>query len=395
VSLAKQIAAYGVVGEPEDLELHAIARLAAQICGVPSAMVNLLTDDEQHTVAAQSFPLGTAAREDSMCATTLRLATSVHVHDARSDPRFADNPFVTGQLGRIRFYASSLVRTPGGEAVGTLCVTDEQPHRLDESQRAALDDLAGQAAQVLQLRADSRRLAAANDELHRSNADLASFTGRVAHDLRNPIAATRGFLSLARGAFGAELTGRARECVEMAASATERMAELVDDLLAFASVGAAARRVTVEVADVTAAVVQDLQALIESTGGVVTSDALPRLESDPTLLRQLLQNLVSNGLKYSRPGVPPVVTVSGEAYDGGWRLQVTDNGRGIPAEDRAGVFELFVRLPGGRDVGGSGIGLATCARIADALGACITLADAPGGGTRVTVEAGPGAPTAN
>jgi signal transduction histidine kinase len=394
VSLAKQIAAYGVVGAPEDQELHAIARLAAHICGVPSAMINLLTDDKQYTIAAERFPLGTAAREESMCSTTLRFETSIHVPDASADPRFADNPFVTGQLGRIRFYAASLVRTPDGAPVGTLCVSDEAPRHLDEGQRAALEDLAGQVSQVLRLRAHSQQLAAANTELHRSNADLAAFTGRVAHDLRNPIAATRGFLTLARGPFGAELSGRARECVEMAAAATERMAALVDDLLAFAAVGAESRRVPVDVAEVAAAVVQDLGPLLESTEGSVRIGPLPRLESDPTLLRQLLQNLVSNGLKYNQPGVPPVVTVSGELYDGGWRVCVSDNGRGIPEQDRAGAFELFVRLPGGRDVGGNGIGLATCARIADALGGRITLSDVPGGGTTATLQAGVEAPTA-
>jgi signal transduction histidine kinase len=394
-SAAERIEAYGVVGSPEDAELHAIARLAAHICGVPSAMVNLLDDREQHTVAAERFELGTVAREQSMCATTLSEATPVHVPDATRDPRFRDNAFVDGRRGEIRFYAASLLRTSDGRAVGTLCVSSEEPHELDDSQRAALDDLAAQAVQVLELRAESRRLAAANDELHRSNADLAAFTGRIAHDLRNPIAATRGFLQLAMTRFGDELTGRARECVGHAEAATLRMSELVDDLLAFAAVGATARQVPVDVAEVAAAVVLDLASLVESSQGRVELGPLPQVSSDPTLLRQLLQNVISNGLKYQRPDLPPVVTVSGASYDGGWRISVADNGRGIPEQERAGVFELFARLPGGRDVAGSGIGLATCARIADALGSTITIGGAAGGGTTVTLQAGVGGPTAN
>lgn len=386
---------YGLVGTPEDSDLKAIARLAAHICGVPTATVNLLDTVSQHSVATYGFERSTVPVGDSFCQHTVRRDTPLYISDARTDPLVADNPHVTGDLGNIVFYAGTQLRTAEGGTVGTLCVFDEVARELDASQRAALDDLAAQAVQVLELRAESRRLAADNDELHRSNADLAAFTGRIAHDLRNPIAATRGFLQLSLSRFGEELTGRARECVVHAEAATLRMSELVDDLLSFAAVGAEARSVSVDVGDVAAAVVSDLGALIESTQGTVTLEPLPEVETDPTLLRQLLQNVISNSLKYHRPEIPPVVTVCGEAYDGGWRLTVADNGRGIPAEQRADVFELFVRLPGGRDVSGSGIGLATCARIADALGARISLGDAPGGGTTFTVRAGDGVPTAN
>jgi signal transduction histidine kinase len=382
----EQIEQYDVVGAAEDADLHAIARIAAHICGARSAMVNLLTESEQHTVAGENFALGTARRDDSMCATTLRLAHAVHVPDATTDDRFAANPFVTGELGSIRFYAASLLTTPSGTTVGTLCVSDEVPHELEPSQRAALDALADQAVQVLSMRGQQRALTRSNAELTRSNADLGQFTGRVAHDLRNPITAIKGFLDLAQGAFGAELSGRARECVEYAAEATDRMADLVNGLLAFAAVGGQPRREEVPLGEVVASVVQDVTGLLKDTGGRIDVGELPTVATDPTLVRQLLQNLVSNGLKYSRPGVAPVVQVQGTAGDDGWSLSVTDNGRGIPTEDREAVFELFVRLPGGRDEAGSGIGLATCARITDALGGRLTLSDAPDGGTTVLLE---------
>ena len=384
-TVREQIDSYAVLGVPADRELQAIARLAAHICGVPTATVNLLDDVHQYNVATEGFEAEVLPLEDSFCATTVRLDSQVHVRDAREDPRFADHPYVTGERGSIRFYAGSQLRAEDGTNVGTLCVFDEVEHDLDAGQRAALDDLAGQAMQVLTLRAQSRQLSASNAELRRSNEDLAAFTGRIAHDLRNPIAATRGFLRLAQGAFGAELTGRARECVEHAAGATERMAVLVDDLLSFAAVGAKAQVVDVAVAAVASAVVHDLHALIAQTGGRVEQTSLATVRTDPTLLRQLLQNVVANALKYARPDLPPVVRLVGSCDTAAWSVAVIDNGRGIPAEDRDAVFDLFVRLPGGRDVSGSGIGLATCARIAGALGGEIALTDTPGGGTTVTL----------
>jgi signal transduction histidine kinase len=378
---------YGVLDGPQDPDLKAITRLAAHVCGALNATVNLLDETTQYQAAAEGFEPGTCPREESMCAVTVELDHPVQLRDARTDPRFADNPFVTGRRANVRFYAASPLRVSDGRTVGTLCVFDDQPRTrdLEPGQQEALDDLAAQVVQVLELRAETNRLAATNDELLRSNADLVAFAGRIAHDLRNPIAATTGFLSLARGAFGDELTGRARECVEHADGAVRRMADLVDDLLAFARVGATIRRTDVDLGAVMTGVVRDLQALIGSTGGTVEYAELPVVQSDPTLLRQVLQNLVTNALTYSRPGVPPRALISAKEAGGRWSVQVSDNGRGIPVEARATVFELFVRLPHGAEVQGSGIGLATCARIAKALDAQITITDTEGGGTTFTV----------
>ncbi|MFN2521914.1 MAG: ATP-binding protein [Mycobacteriales bacterium] len=381
------LARYDLVGRPEDADLKRLARLAALLCGVPTATVNLLDDEHQHNVATEGFARAVSAREESMCSRTVVLDGPVHLRDARDDPRFATSPYVTGELGSIRFYAASQLRTPAGDTVGTLCVFDEVPRELDAAQREALDELAAQVAQVLELRADRLRLSASNDELHRSNADLAAFAARIAHDLRSPIAATSGFLALAQGPFGGALGGRARECVQHAAGAVDRMATLVNDLLAYANVGARPRCEQVDVGAVADAVARDVQALVDSTGGTVEIGALPSVETDPTLLRQLLQNFVTNGLKYARPDVPPHVLVSGTGCPDGWSVSVQDNGRGIAAADRDHVFVLFVRLPDGQDVSGSGIGLATCARVAEALKARIEITDSPGGGTTFTISA--------
>lgn len=383
--LTSALASYGVIGAAADSDLLTIARLAARICGVPTATVNLLDEVEQHSVAPYGYAGGSVPREQSFCATTVQLREPVHVPDARLDARFAEHPQVTGELGTVRFYAGSQLRTTDGLTVGTLCVFDDVPRELDTGQREALDDLAVQVVQVLELRAKSALLADSNIELSRSNADLAHFAGRVAHDLRNPLAAISGFLCLARGPFGAELSGRARECVEHADAAVARMAALVNDLLAYATVGSSARSVDVDVSALARDVATDVQTLVAATDGVVRVEALPVVRTDPTLLRQLLQNFVTNGLKYSRPGVPPQVTVSGHADRNDWAVSVADNGRGIPVAERDRAFDPFVRLSAGMDVAGSGIGLATCARIADALGGSISVTDTANGGTTFTL----------
>lgn len=377
---------YGLIGAPEDSDLQAIARLAAYICGVPTATVNLLDNVQQHNVGTHGFVGQSQPVEQSFCQHTVRLDAPLHIPDARLDPRVADNPNVTGELGSIVFYAGSPLHSATGDTIGTLCVFDDVERTFDAAQQSALNDLAGQAVQVLELRARTQHLESSNSELTRSNEDFATFAGRVAHDLRNPLAGARGFLQLALGPLGDGLTGRARECVKHAEGATERMAVMIDDLLTYAGVGARTRREPVALQELVTNLQADLQALLESTGGRLEAAELPTVTTDRTLVCQLLQNFVTNGLKYARPDIPPVVTVTATAQADGWSLSVTDNGRGIPAEERGKAFELFMRLPGGRDVTGSGIGLATCARIADSLGGSIDITDTAGGGTTFTLS---------
>lgn len=379
------LASYDVIGQVQDSDLTAIAQLAAQICGVAKATVNLLDSLEQHQVATVGFEGSSEPRSQSMCGTTVQLAEPVHLADASKDERFADSPWVNGELGDVRFYAGTQLRTSQGLTVGTLCVFDEEVRELDPRQAEALEALAKQVMQVLELRARTARLTSSIDELARSNADLSAFAGRVAHDLRNPIAATSGFLALAQGAFADQLAGRARECVAHATAAVERMAAQVDDLLAYAEVGAQVRCVEVDLARVAADVVADLQVAIDTRDGRVDVQPLPVVTSDPTLVRIVLLNLVANAVKYARPGVPPQVQVSGTGAGEQWSVRVSDNGRGIPAADRARVLEPFTRLRNTADVSGSGIGLATCARAATALGGRIEIGDAPGGGTCISL----------
>ncbi|HYP74184.1 MAG TPA: GAF domain-containing protein, partial [Microbacterium sp.] len=122
IARVQAIAEYGVVERDADASLEALARLAATLCRVPTATVNLLDDRRQYQVAVTGFEGGICSIEDSMCAVVLPDVRRVVVPDARRDDRFADNPFVTGERGSVRFYASSPLVTPGGVAIGTLCV---------------------------------------------------------------------------------------------------------------------------------------------------------------------------------------------------------------------------------------------------------------------------------
>jgi signal transduction histidine kinase len=342
--------------------------VAAHVAQVPMATINLITDTEQVQVATHGFDASVCLREDSMCNTVLHEGVPVVVPDASLDERFRDNPFVTGVLGDVRFYATHQLRTPEGVVIGTLCVFDTVPRELTDEQEHALVGLADRVVDLLELELRTR-------ELKRSNEQLAAFAGQVSHDLRNPLTAVAMALDML--AEGLDAEDVRVFLVQRALGATGRMQSLIDDLLAYARVGAELQRVPVDLAGVLADVREDLAApLADAT--LVLGD-LPTVTGDPVQLRAVVQNLVANAAKFTRPGEPPYVEVDGTRIDGGWRVEVCDRGPGIPEDQRDRVFQPLARID--EDVEGSGIGLSTCRRIIEAHGGRIGLADAANGGT--------------
>ncbi len=104
---------YGVLGGVLARDLQALLDLTAQVCDVPAAAINLISSTHQHQVAAFGFEASVCAREDSMCASVLEQPT-LTVFDASQDGRFARNPFVNGEIGAVRFYATSPSSLPTG-----------------------------------------------------------------------------------------------------------------------------------------------------------------------------------------------------------------------------------------------------------------------------------------
>jgi GAF domain-containing protein len=101
----KALAGYGIVGAPPLPDLPSVVELAAYVCGVPTAAVNIISASQQLQMAAYGFEASVCAREDSMCAISIVEPETVVVRDATQDPRFADSPYVTGEIDNIRFYA--------------------------------------------------------------------------------------------------------------------------------------------------------------------------------------------------------------------------------------------------------------------------------------------------
>jgi signal transduction histidine kinase len=529
---------YELLDAPADDELEAVVRVAAMVADVPTASLNLIDETRQCQLTTVGFEGADGTRSDSMCAIQFRAGMFVHVPDATIDPLYRDNPWVTGRLADVRFYASAPLITPDGYALGTLCVFDDRVKSLRAEQISRLLDLADIVVALFERRRQNRvnaelaadrersrkfietvletidvgiaacdetgrltvfnraarewhgtgtdndvvqgdlpahyglfdvtgtrqltpeeipliramreddihaaemmirrpgaadidlsctarrlvdddghslgavvamnnvtldraqrralesahreladrgeQLAAAVTELRRSNEELEQFAGAVSHDLVRPMAAAHGYLEMMTSGYAEDLDPRATKWLDGAIRAVERMQELVSALLTYARAGHAPfSPEPVALGEVVTAVMADLSTIAESSGAEVhVAGDLPTVMGDRTLLRQLLQNLIDNAMKYRSPDRACKITLSAERNEFGWALLVADNGIGIPPDHREKVFEMFAQVdPASRK--GHGIGLSTCHRIVDRHNGAISIGDTNGGGTTI------------
>ncbi len=366
------ILAYDAVRMPPRAELQGVVELAARIAGVSRAAVNIITDTEQHQIATTGFEGSVCRRDDAMCAVTVAEGRPVVVADASRDPRFAHNPFVSGEAGATRCYVAHPLVSRDGVVVGTLAVHDDAPRDLAPEQLAGLATLAERVVDVFELRLRTRELAlslmevqAVQAEVERSNERLPSFAGQVSHDLKTPLTTLSLTLSLIReqleeGQVGPESIA----LLDRAVNGSVRMADLIDDVLDYARLGGTLKVTEVDLDFVLGKVLEDLGP--ELADVPLHISRLPTVLGDRAQLGAVLQNLLGNASRYRSEERPLEVHIAARHVQRAWRIEITDNGRGVPPAERQRVFEPLARVDD--SIEGSGIGLATCRRIVGAHG---------------------------
>ncbi|HEX8617952.1 MAG TPA: ATP-binding protein [Thermoanaerobaculia bacterium] len=239
------------------------------------------------------------------------------------------------------------------------------------------DDDAEEGAVVIarDIRARKRaeqELKEALTRLEQSNRELEDFAYVASHDLQEPLRKIQAFGDLLRSKHADALPEQARDYIERMQSAAKRMQVLINDLLSFSRVTTKAQPfVRVDLARIANEVVKDLEARLHETNGRIELGALPAIEADPLQMRQLLQNLAGNALKFHRPGVPPVVQIAAALENGECRITVSDNGIGFEEKYAERIFTMFERLHARARYEGTGIGLAICKKIAERHGGSI------------------------
>jgi PAS domain S-box-containing protein len=272
----------------------------------------------------------------------------------------------------------------------------------DVTELRAAQERLRQANEELEERVRERtlELSAANEALRRSNRELEQFASVASHDLQEPLRKIQAFGDRLQGRFKETLGEQGREYLERMLSSAARMRLLIEDLLTYARVTTRAQPfVPVDLGVVAREVVSDLEGRLQQTEGQVELGALPVALADPLQMRQLLQNLIGNGLKFHRPGQPPVVRLSqvhsgvdpctnGDGADppaATVTVAVQDNGIGFEEIYLDRIFEVFQRLHGRGEYEGTGMGLAICRKIVERHGGRITAHSTPGEGATFLV----------
>lgn len=292
---------------------------------------------------------------------------------------------VLGQ--NCRFLQGTDHHQPGLEAIrqairqGTEAKAELRNYRKDGSlfwnelyiapvkdQRGRLTHFIGIQTDITQRKHQETELAHKTRELAQSNAELQQFAYVASHDLQEPLRMVASYTQLLEKRYQGKLDKDADEFIGYACDGATRMQRLIRDLLEYSRVGSENK--SFEKTDCELVLQQALRNLSESIRerhAEVTHDPLPTVHANPTHLTQVLQNLISNALKFQGDS-PSKIHVGARAVPDGWEFSIRDNGVGIPADQLDRIFSIFQRLHGQSEYPGTGIGLAICKRIVEKYG---------------------------
>jgi two-component system sensor kinase FixL len=241
--------------------------------------------------------------------------------------------------------------------------------------------------EITQRKAAEEQLRVYASRLESSNRELQDFASVAAHDLQEPLRKIEAFGDRLKTKFDPLLGEVGQDYLTRMISAASRMRKLIDDLLTFSRVTTQAKPFApVRLDTIAREVTSILEVRIEQVKGRVEIGSLPEIDADAFQLRQLLQNLVANALKFHKPEVPPVVRIEGRE-EGDWcEISVKDNGIGFDEKYLDRIFTIFQRLHGRSAYEGTGVGLAICRRIVERHGGTITAKSAPDHGAEFLIR---------
>ena len=273
----------------------------------------------------------------------------------------------------------------------------EEKNHLEGMKSAVLNILEDLGSERDKLEEAQQQLAMANEELtdstvrlEQSNRELQDFASVASHDLQEPLRKVQAFGDRLLTECGAAMGEQGQDYLDRMLKATKRMQSLIRDLLTFSRIGSKGRSfLPVDLAQVTREVLSDLEVRIAETNAVVEMGDLPTIDADAMQMRQLLQNLIGNALKFHQKERSPFVRVYagdyGPAAEGMFRLVVEDQGIGFEEKYLDRIFTVFQRLHSRTEYEGTGVGLAVCRKIAQRHGGEITATSILGQGATFVV----------
>jgi signal transduction histidine kinase len=210
-----------------------------------------------------------------------------------------------------------------------------------------------------------RKVEQRTQELQSKNRELQQFAYIASHDLQEPLRTTTGFVHLFRKQYYGQIDETADKYLDYIVQSSERMKMLINDLLDYSKLGQEKKLQLTDCNKLMEEVLADLQKIIHETNTKIHVGSLPVLQVYPTEFKLLLQNLITNAIKFRKRGESPIIHIGADNQDGCWKFTVSDNGIGIEKKNQERIFTLFQRLHSRSEYDGSGIGLAHCKKIVE------------------------------
>jgi PAS domain S-box-containing protein len=301
------------------------------------------------------------------CGTAMKNGKRAIVENVESDPLLDDESRkVMLAAGALSVQSTPFI-TRSGHLLGMFSTHYCAPRSFDERNLRLLDMLAQQAADLIERQSAEQELRRINDELRRANVDLNQFAYAASHDLQEPLRMITSYSQMLVKGYRGELDDEAALCVKFITTGTQRMRELLADLLVYTQVNDAASGTEfVDLNQVLEKETESLKTSIDESKAVITHDELPNVRGHEAHFLQIFRNLISNAVKY-RTARPPRIHIAARQTEDGWLFSVADNGMGIDPAYYQTIFGVFKRLHG-REVPGTGIGLAICQRAVERYG---------------------------
>ena len=365
-----------------------ITKIAAYICNTPIALITMLDYDRNFLKSHYGVAFSESPRKISFCTHAIQSEQEVFlIEDARVDIRFKDNPLVTGDTKAI-FYAGVPLRDKNNNALGTLCVFDHKPKKLDSNQISTLKALANQVVNLFELHKQHLENKQLQDNLIKKNNLLKDFAGVVSHDMKMPLANIITTTDLLKAKYKEYLDEKGLDYLNYLKSSSFSLSEYINGILEHYE----SDNLTIDQREEF-----DLHHLLEDIEDLLNNDysnIITFPEENPTIccnrvaLHQIFINLIGNSIKYNDKKNPEINIEYRENHEY-FVFSIADNGIGIPKEKQNEIFDLFL-VAADKDKNGNrgnGIGLSTVKKLVTNLGGTIEVQSTLGEGTTFTFTA--------
>lgn len=352
----EELLRYEVLDTEDEKALDELTQLASVICGTSISLISLVDKDRQWFKSRVGLDAAETTRDMAFCSHAILQDQIFEVPDTLKDQRFVDNPLVTGSPD-IRFYAGAPLVSTSGMPIGTLCVIDTEPKKLNEKQQLALNTLAKQVISQLELRLHNRQLL-------RMQKDQQQIFAMMSHDLRSPF---NGILGLSQLIQAEAQTLKPEVLSAMADGILEsslKVYQLLDEILQWSSNQLGAIQVELEVTTLKPLIMETLDLMKDSFTFKklnITCDINEDIVAlaDANLTKTIIRNLLANAIKYTpEQGSIHIETLS---INGQIQLVITDTGTGVPVELKDQLFgDSVMSQRGTQGELGHGLGLSLC-----------------------------------